>query len=68
MIPDAGDDGFLSCEDLDLAHCSEAELWAWWSVWFAAAQASNDEDAHIYSHGVFTTDPGFEHLEARRSW
>jgi hypothetical protein len=51
-------DVFLGEEDLDLANLSEAELYAWWDIWLRQAQASNDLDAHTYSHGVFTVEPG----------
>jgi hypothetical protein len=67
MITDP-DDGFLSSEDLDLRTLSEEEFNAWWWRWFRAAQATNDRDEHLYSHGVFTTEPGFEHLEEQRRW
>lgn len=53
-------DEFLSEEDLDLARLSMAELLAWWDQWLLQAQASNDLDAHLYSHGVFVTEPGFD--------
>ena len=48
---------FLSEEDLDLATCSEAELFAWWDLWLRLAQASNDLDEDQYSHGVFRRAP-----------
>lgn len=50
-------DEFLSEEDLDLRNLSWEELLAWWDQWLEMAQASNDRDAHLYSHGVFTRDP-----------
>lgn len=63
---DLGDDyepvEFLSEEDRDLRHLSDEEFWAWWQTWFEQAQASNDQDAHHYSHGVFMTDPGNDYL------
>jgi len=59
---------FLSSEDQDLRNLDEAEFWAWWRSWFQAAQASNADDEHLYSHGVFTTEPGYEHLERLRRW
>jgi len=46
-------DEFLSEEDLAIAEMSDAELEAWWNYWLELAQASNDEDEHDYSHGVF---------------
>jgi len=50
-------DEFSSEEDLDLVNLSWEELEAYWTQWLRWAQASNDEDAHLYSHGVFTVDP-----------
>jgi hypothetical protein len=50
-------DEFLSEEDLDLQSLSWEELLAYWNLWLHQAQASNDRDAHLYSHGVFTVDP-----------
>jgi hypothetical protein len=52
-------DRFLSDEDLDLANLSWDELLAWWDAWLHQAQASNDEDEHLYSHGVFEIEPGW---------
>jgi hypothetical protein len=50
-------DEFLSEGDLDLRNCSEEELIAWWNLWLEMAQATNDLDEHLYSHGVFTREP-----------
>lgn len=50
-------DEFLSEEDLDLRNLTEAELNAFWNLWFRQAQATNDLDAALYSHGVFDVDP-----------
>jgi hypothetical protein len=50
-------DRFLSEEDLDLQHLSDEELCAYYSLWLRQAQATNDEDAPFYSHGVFERDP-----------
>lgn len=50
-------DEFLSEEDLDLAELSTQELLAWWNHWLLQAQATNDADEHLYSHGVFLTEP-----------
>lgn len=50
-------DEFLSEEDLDLAELSMEELLAWWDHWLLQAQATNDADEHLYSHGVFLTEP-----------
>lgn len=46
-------DEFLSEEDMDLANLSFEELQAWWDLWLSQAQATNNEDANKYSHGVF---------------
>ena len=50
-------DEFLSEEDLDLRTLSEEELFAYWNLWLEQAQATNDLDQHLYSHGVFTEEP-----------
>lgn len=50
-------DEFLSEEDLDLRNLSEAELIAYWNLWLEQAQATNDLDEGLYSHGVFERDP-----------
>jgi hypothetical protein len=50
-------DEFLSEEDLDLRNLSEDELVAYWNLWLEQAQATNDLDAHSYSHGVFEREP-----------
>ncbi|MCP4654081.1 MAG: hypothetical protein GY856_01550 [bacterium] len=50
-------DEFLSTEDLDLRNLSEEELSAYWNLWLRQAQASNDRDEALYSHGVFERDP-----------
>jgi hypothetical protein len=50
-------DEFLSEEDLDLRNLSDEELIAWWNLWLELAQASNDLDDALYSHGVFTREP-----------
>lgn len=50
-------DEFLSEEDLDLANLSDAELVAYWNLWLAQAQTTNDLDEALYSHGVFDRDP-----------
>lgn len=54
--PDLRDE-FLSEEDLDLQNLSEQELFAWWDLWLRQAQATNDLDEALYSHGVFERDP-----------
>ncbi len=50
-------DEFLSEEDLDLRNLSDEELIAYWNLWLAQAQATNDLDEALYSHGVFERDP-----------
>jgi len=50
-------DAFLSDEDLDLQNLSFAELVEVWNRWLAQAQATNQEDQYLYSHGVFLVDP-----------
>lgn len=52
-------DSFLSEEDLDLRNLSWEELLAWWELALRQAQASNDQDEHLYSHGVFRVEPGW---------
>lgn len=50
-------DEFLSEEDLDLRNLSDDELIAYWNLWLEQAQATNDLDAALYSHGVFEREP-----------
>ena len=50
-------DEFLSEEDLDLRNLSWEELIAYWNLWLEQAQATNDLDEALYSHGVFERDP-----------
>ena len=50
-------DEFLSEEDLDLRNLTWDELIAYWNLWLEQAQATNDFDADLYSHGVFERDP-----------
>ncbi len=50
-------DEFLSEEDLDLKNLTHDELIAWWNEWLLMAQATNDQDQHTYSHGVFRHEP-----------
>lgn len=56
-------DEFLSEEDLDLRNLSQEELIAYWNLWLEQAQATNDLDEALYSHGVFARDPA---VDARR--
>lgn len=51
-------DEFLSEEDLALREMSEEELFVHWELWLQQAQDTNDLDRDIYSHGVFTVEPG----------
>jgi len=63
-------DEFLSEEDLDLRNLSHEELIAYWNLWLEQAQATNDLDADLYSHGVFEREPRAEPPDpapARRS-
>ena len=53
-------DKFLSREDLDLRNLSEEELAAYWRLWLHQAQATNDLDEALYSHGVFERDPAVQ--------
>ncbi len=53
-LPPARADEFLGEEDLDLVNLSDEELIAWWNLWLEQAQATNDQDADEYSHGVFS--------------
>lgn len=50
-------DEFLSEEDLDLRNLTQEELIAYWNLWLEQAQATNDLDADLYSHGVFQRVP-----------
>jgi hypothetical protein len=50
-------DEFLSEEDLDLCNMTSEEIEAYWDVWFRQAQATNEDDQWIYSHGVFEEVP-----------
>jgi hypothetical protein len=50
-------DEFLSEEDLDLRNLSHEELIAYWNLWLAQAQITNDQDEALYAHGVFDRDP-----------
>jgi len=52
----------LSEEDLDLQSLSGADFDTLSAAALRAAQATNDQDAHIYRHGCIAVEPGFEHL------
>ncbi|MFY9824124.1 MAG: hypothetical protein WAM82_22295 [Thermoanaerobaculia bacterium] len=54
-------DEFLSEEDLDLRNLSWEELIAYWNLWLHQAQATNDLDEDLYSHGVFERAPSAEY-------
>ena len=56
-------DEFLSEEDMDLQNLSDEELFTYWMLWLRQAQATNDEDAPFYSHGVFERDPAVDDNE-----
>ncbi len=51
------EDHFLSEEDLDLRNLTWAELIEVWNAWLLQASATDEVDAHLYSHGVFSTEP-----------
>lgn len=53
---------YLSEEDLDLRSLSDGDFAALSAAALRAAQATNDQDAHIYRHGSIAVEPGFEHL------
>jgi len=55
-------DVFLSEEDLDLQNLTEEELEAVCEAWLIAASATDQDDEHLYSHGVFLVEPGYQHL------
>jgi hypothetical protein len=59
-------DEFLSEEDLDLRNLSPDELIAYWNLWLEQAQATNDLDEALYSHGVFERDPAVGVTPERR--
>ena len=60
-------DEFLSQEDLDLRNLSQEELIAYWNLWLHQAQASNDLDRDLYSHGVFEREPREEGVRSQVS-
>ncbi len=55
-------DVFLSEEDLDLRNLTMEELEAVCEAWLLAASATDEDDQHLYSHGVFLVEPGHKHL------
>jgi hypothetical protein len=58
----SGTDVFLSEEDLDLENLTDEELSAVYEAWLIAASSTDAEDQHLYSHGVFLVEPGYDHL------
>lgn len=50
-------DEFLSEEDLDLRNLDFADLNRIWTAWLRQAQATNELDRDLYSHGVFEHAP-----------
>ena len=56
---------FLSEEDLDLAALPAEEFARLSRAALRAAQASNEDDEHCYSHGCIAVEPGYEHLLPR---
>ncbi len=55
-------DKFLSEEDLELKQLSTEERDVLWTAWLRQAQRTNTHDQHLYSHGVFTHEPPWDHL------
>jgi len=62
MISDPIARRFLSEEDLELLQLSPAEIARLSQAAFHAAQATNDQEAHIYRSGCLVVEPGYEHL------
>lgn len=56
-------DEFLSEEELDFRRLAWAERIAYWNFWLEQAQATNDLDDRLYSHGVFVEEPRRETLD-----
>lgn len=59
---------FLSEEDLDLVTLSYEELLSYWNLWLQQAQATNEDDADDYSHGVFVSPSEARELLGDDSW
>lgn len=59
-------DEFLSEEDLDLRNMTWEEVMAYSVLWLEQAQATNDLDAHLYSHGVFEREPTTDRPSIKR--
>ncbi len=53
---------FLSEEDLDLIQLSEVEFARLSTAALRAAQATNDQDTHLYRSGCLAVEPGYEYL------
>ena len=49
---------YLSEEDLDLRSMTVAERFECYTFWLILAQRTNSRDAALYSHGVFSEEPG----------
>jgi hypothetical protein len=50
-------DEFLSEEDLDLRSLTPEARDRVFEAWLPQAQSTNEQDRHLYSHGVFTREP-----------
>ena len=64
-------DEFLSEEDLDLRSLTMKQLFAYWNLWLRQAQATNELDRLMCSHGAghlvqCATGEGDRELVARR--
>ena len=53
---------FLSEEDLDLPSLTDAEFFQLSAQAFRVLQATNEQDLHVYRHGCFAVEPGWENL------
>ena len=53
---------FLSEEDLDLPSLSDAEFFQLSAQAFRVLQATNEQDLHVFRHGCFAVEPGWEKL------
>lgn len=53
---------FLSEEDLDLPSLTDAEFFPLSAQAFRVLQATNEQDLHVYRHGCFAVEPGYESL------
>jgi hypothetical protein len=55
--PCSQSDQFLSEEDLDLKNLTWEELLLVWDAWLQQASITDEQDARLYSHGVFSIEP-----------